>query len=258
MTTGTSDAPTPPSQGATQPAPPHDPSPSDNLTADGAGGPAPDIHPAPTAQVARGRRSAGDRRAGRKTSETPAGRSPRGASEQLSMPAIMPEREAFKIGDAATLVGVRAHVLRFWEQEFPRLTPRKGATGHRYYSRDEVEQLRRLRTLLYDRGYTIAGARALFDEGAEAVDAVLAGRPVEAAAAVEAASARVAAVTAELAAEVEKLKATEKALARAREEAAFWRAETRRAELALVRLRAAVLEEAGRLAAGVEASPRAN
>jgi DNA-binding transcriptional MerR regulator len=162
----------------------------------------------------------------------------------------IPDRQAFKIGEASALVGVRAHVLRFWEQEFPMLSPSKGATGHRVYSREEVVQLRRLRTLLYDRGYTIAGARALMEAGAVAVDNALAGRPAEVAAAAEAAEERVVALQAELTAAAEARRGLEKALARAREEATFWRAETRRAERGLAALRAAILEEAHRLEVG--------
>jgi len=61
----------------------------------------------------------------------------------------------------ARLCEVPAYVLRFWESEFPQLKPNKGGTGQRLYRRRDVEMALRVKTLLYDEGYTIAGARQL-------------------------------------------------------------------------------------------------
>lgn len=73
----------------------------------------------------------------------------------------IPDRLYFRIGDVAKLCDVPAYVLRFWETEFPQLKPNKGGTGQRLYRRREVETALRIRQLLYDEGYTIAGARQL-------------------------------------------------------------------------------------------------
>lgn len=80
----------------------------------------------------------------------------------------VPDKEAFRIGEVAVLAGVTASVLRFWETEFPSLRPTKTRAGQRLYRRADVEKVMRIRDLLYDRGFTIAGARrALREEPAE-------------------------------------------------------------------------------------------
>lgn len=71
----------------------------------------------------------------------------------------VPEREAFRIGEVAALAGVTPSVLRFWETEFPSLKPHKTRAGQRLYRRADVERVMKIRDLLYDRGFTIAGAR---------------------------------------------------------------------------------------------------
>ncbi len=71
----------------------------------------------------------------------------------------IPDKLYFRIGEVAKLCGVQTYVLRFWESEFPQLKPNKSGTGQRLYRVREVELARRIRTLLYDEGYTIAGAR---------------------------------------------------------------------------------------------------
>ena len=73
-------------------------------------------------------------------------------------PAI-PEKLYFKIGEVCDLVGVQAHVLRYWETEFPQLSPQKNRSGQRSYRRRDVEISMRIKELLYDDMYTIAGAR---------------------------------------------------------------------------------------------------
>jgi DNA-binding transcriptional MerR regulator len=71
----------------------------------------------------------------------------------------IPDKLYFRIGEVAKLCEVPAYVLRFWESEFPQLKPNKGGTGQRLYRRRDVEMALRVKTLLYDEGYTIAGAR---------------------------------------------------------------------------------------------------
>jgi DNA-binding transcriptional MerR regulator len=73
----------------------------------------------------------------------------------------IPDKLYFRIGDVSQICDVPAYVLRFWETEFPQLRPNKGGTGQRLYRRREVELVLRIRQLLYDEGYTIAGARQL-------------------------------------------------------------------------------------------------
>ena len=72
---------------------------------------------------------------------------------------VIPDRMFFRIGDVSALVGVESHVLRFWESEFPSLTPRKTNSGQRQYRRKDVETVIAIKRLLYEEGYTIAGAR---------------------------------------------------------------------------------------------------
>ena len=76
--------------------------------------------------------------------------------------AEIPDKLYFRIGEVARLVDVPAYVLRFWESEFPNLKPHKGGTGQRLYRRRDVETALRIKTLLYDEGYTIPGARQAF------------------------------------------------------------------------------------------------
>ncbi len=73
-------------------------------------------------------------------------------------PAI-PEKIFFKIGEVCDLVGVQAHVLRYWETEFPMLSPQKNRSGQRSYRRRDVEIALRIKELLYDDLFTIAGAK---------------------------------------------------------------------------------------------------
>ncbi len=71
----------------------------------------------------------------------------------------VPDKLYFRIGEVSRLVGVPAHVLRFWETEFPVLAPKKSGTGHRLYRRKEVVLLLEIKQLLYDKRYTIEGAK---------------------------------------------------------------------------------------------------
>lgn len=72
---------------------------------------------------------------------------------------VVPDRLYFRIGEVSELSGLPSYVLRFWESEFPQLKPSKGSTGQRMYRRRDVEFVLKIKKLLYDDGYTIAGAR---------------------------------------------------------------------------------------------------
>jgi DNA-binding transcriptional MerR regulator len=84
----------------------------------------------------------------------------------------IPDKLYFRIGDVARLCEVPAYVLRFWETEFPQLKPNKGGTGQRLYRKRDVEMALRIKSLLYDQGYTIPGARQVFKFEAKAREAV--------------------------------------------------------------------------------------
>lgn len=71
----------------------------------------------------------------------------------------LPAKLYFRIGEVAEVVGVEPHVLRYWEREFRAIRPTKSAKGQRVYSRRDVENLMRVRELLYREGFTIAGAK---------------------------------------------------------------------------------------------------
>ena len=71
----------------------------------------------------------------------------------------IPDKLFFKIGEVCELVNVQAHVLRYWESEFPMLQPQKNRAGQRTYRRKDVEMALRIKALLYDEGFTIAGAK---------------------------------------------------------------------------------------------------
>lgn len=71
----------------------------------------------------------------------------------------IPDKLYFRIGEVAGLLGVEPYVLRYWETEFPTLSPKKSGTGHRLYRRKDVELLLKIKHLLYDKRYTIEGAR---------------------------------------------------------------------------------------------------
>jgi DNA-binding transcriptional MerR regulator len=72
---------------------------------------------------------------------------------------VIPDKLYFRIGEVAKLCKLPAYVLRFWESEFPQLRPVKGSTGQRMYRQPDVESVLRIKKLLYDEGFTIAGAR---------------------------------------------------------------------------------------------------
>lgn len=83
---------------------------------------------------------------------------------------MIPDKLYFSIGEVAKLANVKPHVLRFWEQEFPNLLPKKDESGRRIYRKKDVELVLDIRRLLYDEKFTLAGARrVLMGGGGESV-----------------------------------------------------------------------------------------
>ena len=80
------------------------------------------------------------------------------ASNNNELP-VIPSKRYFTIGEVSELCAVKPHVLRYWEQEFPSLKPVKRRGNRRYYQRHDVVLIRQIRSLLYEQGYTIGGAR---------------------------------------------------------------------------------------------------
>lgn len=80
-------------------------------------------------------------------------------------PALPPEKLYFTIGEVAKIAGIKTHVLRFWETEFPQLSPRKDEAGRRIYRKPDLELVLKIRTLLYERKFTIDGARKTLAPG---------------------------------------------------------------------------------------------
>ncbi|MDR2851640.1 MAG: MerR family transcriptional regulator [Burkholderiaceae bacterium] len=80
----------------------------------------------------------------------------------------IPVKRYFTIGEVAELCDVKPHVLRYWEQEFVQLRPMKRRGNRRYYQHHEVLMIRRIRSLLYDQGFTISGARNKLQEMVQA------------------------------------------------------------------------------------------
>ena len=75
----------------------------------------------------------------------------------------IPDKIYFTIGEVSKLCLLEPHVLRYWEQEFPQLNPAKRCGNRRYYKRDEIILIRRIKNLLYEQGFTIEGARLKLD-----------------------------------------------------------------------------------------------
>src|SRR5215470_16846869 len=78
----------------------------------------------------------------------------------------IPDKLYFRIGEVSALLGVEPYVLRYWETEFPSLSPKKSGTGHRLYRRKDVELLLRIKHLLYEKRFTIDGARQYLQDEA--------------------------------------------------------------------------------------------
>src|SRR6201987_334890 len=83
----------------------------------------------------------------------------RSAAKSVTADVLIPEKLYFRIGEVSRLCHLPAYVLRFWETEFPQLKPVKSSTGQRMYRRKDVESVLRIKQLLYEEGFTIAGAR---------------------------------------------------------------------------------------------------
>src|SRR6059058_3072868 len=92
----------------------------------------------------------------------------------------IPDKLYFKIGEVSELLKVEAYVLRYWESEFPVLSPKKSGTGHRLYRRKDVELLLRIKHLLYDKKFTIEGARQNLQTEGKAPKPVKSAKPVQA------------------------------------------------------------------------------
>ena len=80
-----------------------------------------------------------------------------GANGQSDLP--IPAKNFFRIGEVSRLTATKSFVLRYWETEFPMLQPVKSAKGHRLYRRQDIDTVLSIKRLLYDEGFTIAGAR---------------------------------------------------------------------------------------------------
>lgn len=88
----------------------------------------------------------------------------RRTTQSSASPVSIPDKLYFRIGDVSRLCNLPTYVLRFWESEFPQLKPSKGGTGQRLYRKRDVEIVLNIKRLLYDEGFTIAGARRLLTE----------------------------------------------------------------------------------------------
>lgn len=86
----------------------------------------------------------------------------------MSADVVIPDKEEFRIGEVCDIAGVKPFVLRYWETEFPELQPAKGSGGQRTYSRADVELILRIKHLLYEERFTVAGAKKRLAEEAAA------------------------------------------------------------------------------------------
>jgi DNA-binding transcriptional MerR regulator len=102
------------------------------------------------------------------------------ATERPATSELGTDKLYFKIGEVAEIVGVAAHVLRYWESEFPTIKPHKSRSQQRVYRRKDVETLLKIKHLLYDRKFTIAGARQELRKGADKVDSAPVSAPYKA------------------------------------------------------------------------------
>ncbi len=96
---------------------------------------------------------------------------------------VIPDKSLFRIGEVSRLTDTKPFVLRYWETEFPLLQPVKSPKGHRLYRRQDIETVLQIKRLLYDEGFTIAGARRhLREQNGGAAETPPAEQPVERAA----------------------------------------------------------------------------
>ena len=82
----------------------------------------------------------------------------------------IPDKPFYKIGEVCQYTDTQPYVIRFWESEFPQLSPGKGRSGQRVYRREDIDLILRIKKLLYEEEYTIAGARRRLDEGPEGAE----------------------------------------------------------------------------------------
>lgn len=85
-------------------------------------------------------------------------------SARAEMPKEPPKRLFYKIGNVCEMTGTQPYILRFWESEFPQLAPQKSRSGQRLFRERDIETVRRIKQLLYEEGYTIAGARKRLEQ----------------------------------------------------------------------------------------------
>jgi DNA-binding transcriptional MerR regulator len=88
-----------------------------------------------------------------------------GQEPKTKAPEDFPQKLYYKIGEVGEISGVPAHVLRFWEKQFPQLVPNKTRSGHRLYKKKDIEVILKIKELLYDRRFTIKGARDFLASG---------------------------------------------------------------------------------------------
>src|SRR5271165_6821919 len=91
----------------------------------------------------------------------------------------IPDKLYFRIGEVSRLAGIKPYVLRFWETEFSSLGPKKSGKGHRLYRRKDVELVLEIKRLLYEKRYTIEGARKYLTGKPKREAAKLARKPIE-------------------------------------------------------------------------------
>ena len=90
---------------------------------------------------------------------------------------VIPNKLYFRIGEVAQLAGIKPYVLRFWESEFNGLGPKKSGTGHRLYRRKDVEMVLEIKRLLYEKRFTIEGARKMLESKPKRGSDPAAGKP---------------------------------------------------------------------------------
>lgn len=98
---------------------------------------------------------------------------PEGVAQELAI------KPFFKIGEVAKLLGVKPHVLRYWESEFPSLKPKKNPSGQRIYARIDIEAIVEIQNLLYNERYTISGARKMLARRQTAAPGITDGVDIE-------------------------------------------------------------------------------
>ena len=90
-------------------------------------------------------------------------------NRELSLSSALAAKPFFKIGEVAKFVGVKPHVIRYWETEFPSLIPKKNPSGQRIYVKADIEAIVKIKNLLYNERYTISGAKLMLARQKEGV-----------------------------------------------------------------------------------------